>query len=143
MFFIVLILSTTSCIKEREGFDGGGPISRHLSGTWQLEKVVTPSGAKVGSQIGYTEIIETGNDGRANFDKVFKNDSLIATYGWLRSPFSSSSSDMTVTVSYDNWTTRHFKIRLGPDRITIETSGYVSEIGSVEDSVRYHYVRVK
>lgn len=143
IFLIFVAFVLASCIGPQEGFDASGPISQYLMGRWQLKKVVTPSGTKMGSQIGYTEIIESGNDGNGNYDKVFRNDSLIATYEWLRNPYSASTSKMTVTVSYDNWTTRYFKIRRGPDRVTLETSGYVSKIGSAEDSVRYHYVRIE
>lgn len=143
VFSIFVAVLLASCIGPQEGFDAGGPISRYLLGRWQLEKVVAPSGTKMGTQIGYTEIIETGNDRSRDYDKVFRNDSLIATYEWLRTPYSASTSKMTVTLSYTGWVTRHIKIRRGPDRTTLETSGYVSEIGSAEDSVRYHYVRVE
>ncbi|GHB71269.1 hypothetical protein [Persicitalea jodogahamensis] len=141
LFFIGFVL--VSCFGPPEGYDAGGPITQYLHGRWKLEKVVTPSGTKTGFQIGYIEIIETGNNGEGNYDKVFRNDSLIATYEWLRTPYSASTSNMTVTLSYVGWVTRHIRIRRGPDRTTLETTGYVSEIGSAEDSVRYHYVRTE
>ena len=141
VFLIFIGFVLVSCFGPPEGYDASGPITQYLHGRWKLEKVVTPSGTKTGSQIGYIEIIETGNDGEGNYDKVFRNDSLIATYEWLRRPIA-NSSDMTVQVSYVGWVTRYFKIRRGPDRTTLETSGYVSEIGSAEDSIRYHYVSV-
>jgi hypothetical protein len=141
---ILTLILPFSCKRGNDGFDAGGPIARYLHGRWQLEKVVTPSGTKTGAQIGYSEIIETGNNQVEDYDKIFRNGSLITTYVWSRSPAPiAQASDMTVTVTYDNGVKRFFKIKQEPGKTTLETSGYLSQIGTAQDSVRYHYISVQ
>lgn len=141
MFPTVLLLS--GCFRDSpEGFDPGGPISRYTVGRWKLVKIVTPSGEKDGSKLAYSEILERGNDQVHDYDKVFRNDSLVTTYLWLRTPAPvSNTSDMTIIVNYDNGMKRFFKFKEGPTLKTekLETSGYVPEIGSKQDTIRYHY----
>jgi hypothetical protein len=143
---LLLVLTLClSCKRTDDGFDAGGPISRYLLGRWQLEKVITPSGTKTGPQIGYAEIYEHGNDNVDNYDKVFRDGSLVATYTWLRPPATvSKAQDMTVIVSY--WGSagakRYFKIRRDPVKTTLEATAYVTELGSAQDSVRYFYTYI-
>jgi hypothetical protein len=85
MRYLVSLITLTfllplSCKKQNESFDAGGPVTRYLHGRWQLEKIVAPSGTKSGPQIGYTEIIESSNNQVEDYDKVFRNGSLITTY---------------------------------------------------------------
>ncbi|GAB3908916.1 hypothetical protein GCM10028803_45530 [Larkinella knui] len=143
-FIVLSFLLPSGCKRENEGFDPGGPITRYLQGRWQLEKIVAPSGTKTGSQIGYTEIIESGNNQVEDYDKIFRNGSLINTYVWSRSAAPIlNASDMTVTLTYDNGVKRFFKIKQQPGKTTLETSGYLSQIGAAQDSVKYHYISVQ
>jgi hypothetical protein len=142
--FVGIGLLLLGCKKENEGFDAGGPITRYLTGRWQLEKVVSPSGTKTGSQIGYEEIFQHGNDNVENYDKVFRNGSLASTYTWLRSPSPvSNAQDMTMIISYwEGSKKQYFKIRQDATKSALEASGYIDQIGSSQDTVRYHYVRI-
>ena len=145
VLIVLTILLPISCIRDlAEGFDEGGPIVRYLGGRWQLKKVVTPSGEKTGTQIGYREILERRSNDIQNYDKIFRDDSLVATYVWLRTPAPTANArDMTVIVNYDDGTKRFYKIFRGPDPKDdrLEATGYLTQIGSAQDTVRYHYVR--
>lgn len=140
---ILCWLLLTGCDKPRPGFDAGGPIAQHLKGNWKLDKTVSPSGTKTGIQIGYSEILESSNEGDGDFDKVYRNDTLVNTYFWSRDPWPVADADkMTVLVTYRGGLKRFFRIfrELGKDDVLV-TSAYLSEIGSVQDSVKYYYSR--
>ena len=140
LFASFLLLGCGGCFRDN-GFDAGGPITRHMMGRWQLEKVVAPSGTKVGAQIGYTEILENENDGDGDYIKIYRNDSLVSFHSERRNPPPiAKARDMTAIITYDTGLKRYFKIRQDPTRSTLETSAFVSEIGSAQDSVRYHYI---
>jgi hypothetical protein len=143
--FLMLILFTQlSCKREHEGFDAGGPITRHLLGRWQLEKVVGPSGTRIGAQIGYSEIVEIGNDQVDDYEKTFKDGSLTVTHTRVRSPAPvANAKDMTMTMFYFGGQKRFYKVRQDPSKTTLEASAYLNEISSVQDSIRYHYYRIK
>lgn len=141
---VVVLPLMIGCKREHEGFDGGGPITRYLIGRWQLEKVVTPSSTRTGAQIGYSETFESGNDQVDDYDKIFRNESLVSTYTWIRSPAPvSNAKDLSMIVSYQGGAKRYFKVRQDPVKTTLEASGYVSQIGSTEDSVRYYYYKIQ
>jgi hypothetical protein len=142
---IVIVLPLViGCKREHEGFDGGGPITRHLMGRWQLEKVVAPSGTRTGAQIGYSEIVEIGNDQVDDYEKTFKDGSPSATYTRVRSPAPiANAKDMTMTIFYFGGQKRFYKVREDPSKTTLEASAYLTQIGSAQDSIRYHYYRIK
>lgn len=142
--FLMLVLSIQfGCKREHEGFDGGGPITRHLIGRWQLEKVITPSGTRTGAQIGYSEVVEIGNDQVDDYEKTFKDESLTTTYTRVRSPAPvANSKDMTMTIFYFGGQERFYKIREDPNKTTLEASAYLTKIGGTQDSIRYHYYRI-
>ncbi|RZK97159.1 MAG: hypothetical protein EOO89_33415, partial [Pedobacter sp.] len=109
--FVVMIPLTISCKKENPGFDAGGPVTSYLIGSWQLEKVVAPSGTKTGSQIKYCEIVEIGNDQVEDYEKTFRDGSLMATYTRLRTPPPvSNSKDLTMTIFYFGGKKRYYKV---------------------------------
>ncbi|SEI70030.1 hypothetical protein SAMN04487995_1774 [Dyadobacter koreensis] len=140
---ILFWLLLGSCNKPSPGFDTGGPITQYLLGSWKLDKVVSPSKTKIGNQIGYTNTFESSNEGNGNFDRVYRNDTLIDTYFWSRDPWPiADATKMTVLVTYRGGLKRFFKIyrELGKDDV-LETSAYLSEIGSAQDSVKYYYSR--
>jgi hypothetical protein len=140
---ILCWLLLISCNKPTPGFDNNGPISQYLMGNWQLEKVVLPSKTRAGTQIGYTEVLVTGNDGDGNFDKVFRNDTLIDTHFWSKDPWPvADAAKMTVLVTYRGGLKRSFKIyrELGKDD-ALEASSYLPQTGSALDSVKYYYKR--
>jgi hypothetical protein len=141
--WLLLLALCLGCKKTDDGFDASGPITQYLIGRWQLEKVVTPTSTKTGAQIGYTEVLEHGNDNVENYDKVFHNESLVASYTWLRSPTAvAKARDMTVLVYYWGGSQRYFKIRRDPVKTTLEATAYVEAVGSVQDSVRYFYTYI-
>lgn len=135
-------LSLTSCNKPSPGFDAGGPITRYLMGKWILEKVVSPSGTKTGDQIGYTEILLCrGEENVGDADKVFRNDTLVVNKIWSRDPWPvADAKKMTVIVTYTDGMKRFYKIyqELGKNPV-LEASGYLPEIGTAQDSVKYYY----
>ncbi|HEV7348468.1 hypothetical protein [Telluribacter sp.] len=140
--FLSLLLCL-GCEKDSL-MDAGGPISRYLRGHWELEKIVTPTRTLTGSQIGYREIVETGNDGTKDYDKVYRNDTLIATYDWTRVPGpTGSAAKMEITINYWPDIKRFHKIMMEPGLVRLETSGYVPEIGGAQDTVRYFYRRLE
>lgn len=142
---ILLVTMLLGCFQDlREGFDAGGPITRHTIGRWKLVKVVAPSGTRSGTQIGFDEVLECGNDQEQDYDRVYRNDSLIATYNWLRSPAPiADAQKMTMIISYRSGVKRFFKIWEEPDKTRLEASAYLTQIGSAQDTVRYHYERIR
>lgn len=142
--FAIMIPLTISCKKENPGFDPGGPVTGYLMGSWQLEKVVSPSGTKTGTQIKYSEIVEIGNDNVEDFEKTFRNGSLVVTYTRLRTPPPiSNAKDLTMTIFYFGGKKRYYKVRQDPSKTTLEASDYLTEIGSPQDTVRYFYSRIE
>ncbi|GAB3893290.1 hypothetical protein GCM10028803_07260 [Larkinella knui] len=134
-----LLFLAIGCKKDN-GFDAGGPVTSYLLGKWQLEKIVSPSGTKVGPQIGYSEMVEIGNDGSGDYEKLFRNGSLLFTDSWLRSPAPvASSKNLTITVFYFNHGKRFFKLTGKGDTRTMEASDYIPEAGARPDTVRYFY----
>jgi hypothetical protein len=141
MLFIVLILVVSGCERDN-GFDAGGPITRHLKGRWKLDRIVTPSQTKIASQIGYTEIIESGNNSVEDYDKVFRDDLLVATHIWTRNPAPiTNAKNMTITLNYFDRSKRFITIT-GADLSTYQASAYLPEIGSKQDTVKYYYSRL-
>ena len=136
-------LLLAGCSKPTRGFDASGPITQYLMGSWKLDMVVSPSETKIRNQIGYDITFESSNEGDGNFDKVYRNDTLINTYFWSRDPWPvADAAKMTVLVTYRGGLKRFFKIYQDPGKDEVlETSGYLSEIGSAEDSVKYYYSR--
>ncbi|MGM9508977.1 hypothetical protein ACS5NO_14675 [Larkinella sp. GY13] len=137
---LLLLLWLPSGCKKDNGFDAEGPISQYLFGRWELERVVSPSGTKVGSQIGYSEVVEIGNDGSDNYDKLFRNDSLLFTDTWLRSPAPvARSKNMTITVFYFYNRKRFFKLSGKGENRTMEASAYLPVVDTKPDTVKYFY----
>jgi hypothetical protein len=141
---IAVLPLVIGCKREHEGFDAGGPITRYLIGRWQLEKVVAPSGIRTGAQIGYSEIVEIGNDQVDDYEKTFRDGALTANYTWVRLPAPvANSKDKTMTISYSGGQKRFYKIREDASKTTLEASAYLVQVGGVQDSIRYHYYRIK
>ncbi|GAB3162706.1 hypothetical protein GCM10027291_00900 [Telluribacter humicola] len=106
--------------------------------------MITPTRTLTGSQIGYKEIVESGNDGNGNYDKVYRNDTLIKTYDHTRVPGpTGSAARMEVTINYWPDIKRFHKIKRNPGLTTVETSGYIPEIGGAQDTIRYFYRRLE
>lgn len=119
--------------------DAEGPITRYVHGNWKLVKIVTASQVKSDTQIGYTETILSGNDQVQDYDRVFRDGKLIASYTWSRTAPIVNESDMTVIISYNEGVKRFFKIRQEPGQTMLETSDYLPELGTARDSIRYFY----
>lgn len=137
----------SGCFRDLpEGFDAGGPITRYLGGRWLLVKIVTPSGTKSEGQIPYREVLERGNDNSNDYDKVFRDDSLVATYIWSRVPAPKSDArELTTIVTYQNGMKRYYKMRqtFSPKDDRLEASDYVTELNAPADTIRYHYIRIE
>jgi hypothetical protein len=135
----LFVLVASACEKDNGTMDAGGPITRYIHGNWQLVKLVTPSQTKVGTQIGYLETMVSGNDQVKDYDHIFHDGQLVASYTWSRGAPVVNASEMTVIMSYDEGVKRFFKIRQEPGQTTLEASGYLTELGTPQDSVKYFY----
>ncbi|MBD2705749.1 hypothetical protein IC229_34405 [Spirosoma sp. BT702] len=139
---LFLLLVATGC-KKNIGFDAGGPITQYLIGKWSLEKVVSPTGTKLGSQIGYTEVVEIGNQ-NGNYDKVFRNDTLLFTDRWLNTPApEANAKTMTITVFYFSHGKRLFKHTGAGEHRMIEASAYLPMNNAQPDTIRYFYQLIR
>ena len=138
IFFFLLL---TRCEKPHAGFDAGGPITQYLIGKWKLDKVVAPSQTKTDSQIGYSEILHISNEGNGDFEKVYRNDTLMATMFWSRNPWpEADANNMTVLFTYRGGMKRFYKIYRELDKSPVfEASAILSQIDSAQDSVKYYY----
>ncbi|GGH42587.1 hypothetical protein GCM10007423_39310 [Dyadobacter endophyticus] len=144
IWLILLVIPLFISCERQKGFDAAGPISSYLSGKWQLEKIVSPTQTKIGEQIGYAEILESGNDQEDDYDRIFKDGKLDTTYIWSRNPGTDSDAKkMTVLVNYEGGIKRFYKIyrQLGKPT-TLEASSYLSEVGGAADTVKYYYVQL-
>lgn len=129
----------SACQKSNSSVDASGPIALRVHGSWKLEKIITPSQTKTGAQIGYEETIQSGNDQVQDYDRVFRDGKLLTTYIWSREAPIVNASDMTVTITYNEGVKRFFKIREDATRRTLEASGYLPELGTAQDSIKYFY----
>jgi len=140
LFFIVL-----SCEKDN-GFTYAGPIDTCLLGKWKLTKIVSPKSIKIGNEIGYLETLEIGNGNIDDFEKIYKDDQLTDTYIRARSRGTDMSvKNMTVLDRYRGNKERFYKIFNwnNPEKIFLEASAYLEQVGSTQDTVKYYYSEVK
>ena len=133
-----------SCERDN-GMIAGVPIEVDLMGTWNLEKIITPTGSYSGSQIGFKEVLVSGHEVDDEVERVYRNDTLFAKHIWTRVPGTTSKAkDMTVMVTYrGSGLKRFFKIRrkLG-EPTTLEASAYLPELGGAADTVKFFYKQV-
>lgn len=144
LIFGFLLPISWSC--EDNGFTSSGPISIYLGGKWKLTKIISPKSVRIDTQIGYTEILEIGNDNSNDFEKIYINDKLLQNYVWDRSRNSDmNAKNMTVLMRYSNGTERFYKILDSNDagKISLEASAYLKQVGSVQDTVKYYYSKSK
>ncbi|MCE7072066.1 hypothetical protein LZG74_17245 [Dyadobacter sp. CY327] len=137
-----LILLAGRCGRH-DGWTAGGPITMFLLGTWQLEKIVTPSRTLLGSQIGFSEkLVIISNDG--HIENTFRDDTLTGTEVWRINPAPiAKTKDMTVSISYRYGLKRFYKLHRTTSQPTIlEASAYLPELGAAADTVKYFYKEV-
>lgn len=141
---LCFILLGASCNRDN-GMIGGVPIEVDLMGTWNLEKVVTPTGSFSGAQIGYKEILVSGHEVDDEVERIYRNDTLFSKHIWTRVPGTTAKAkDMTVLVTYRGGSLKRFyKIRrkLG-EPTTLEASAYLPELGGAADTVKSFYRQV-
>ncbi|MCF0060058.1 hypothetical protein MUK70_12480 [Dyadobacter chenwenxiniae] len=114
-------------------------------GTWNLEKVVTPTGSFSGTQIGYKEILVSGHEVDDEVERVYRNDTLFAKHIWTRVPGTTAKTkDMTVMVTYrGSGLKRFYKIRRALGEPTVlEASAYLPELGGAADTLKFFYKQV-
>ena len=140
LIFGLLLPISWSC--EDNGFTSSGPVSMYLMGKWKLTKIVSPKSVKIDNQIGYIETIEIGNDNINDFEKIYKDTTLLQTYirDRSRNP-DMSSKNMTILMRYSNNTERFYKILNWnvEGKQSLEASAYLKQVGSVQDTVKYYY----
>ncbi len=140
LIFGLLLPISWSC--EDNGFTSTGPISIYLMGKWKLTKIVSPKSVKIDNQIGYIETIEIGNDNINDFEKIYKDTTLLQTYirDRSRNP-DMSSKNMTILMRYSNNTERFYKILNWnvEGKQSLEASAYLKQVGSVQDTIKYYY----
>jgi hypothetical protein len=144
LIFGLFLPISWSC--EDNGFTSGGPISGELSGKWKLTKIVSSKSIKIDNQIGYTEIIEIGNDNVNDFEKIYKDDKLFKTYYRDRARTADmSAKNMTVLMRYSGNKERFYKILNWnvAGKVSLEASDYLEQVGSVQDTITYYYSFVK
>lgn len=142
-FTVICLLLIAGRCQRDDGWAPGGPITMYLLGTWELEKVVTPTKTLVGSQIGFSEklIIKYSED---HIENTFRNDTLIGTEVWRINPAPiAKTKDMTVSVTYRYGLKRLYKMHRTVSQPTIiEASAYLPELGGEADTVKYFYREV-
>ena len=141
---ILLFLATMSCEKDN-GFTAEGPISIYLIGKWELKKIENTKTSKADSQISYKEVLENGNENGEDYSKIYKNGTLVQTRIRARSRGTEmSAKNMTVLDRYRDNTERFYRIINGNSQnISLEASGYVEQVGSTADTLKYYYVLSK
>ena len=143
---ILLFLLIISCEKTDNGFtDAGEPVSVYLIAKWELQKVENTKNPKVNIQLDYKERLENGNENGEDYSKIYKNGILVQTHIRARSRgIEMSAKNMTVLDKYRDNTMRFYRIINGNSQnVSIEASGYVEQVGSPADTLKYHYSLVK
>ncbi|MCF2487897.1 hypothetical protein [Dyadobacter sp. CY347] len=140
MISILTILTANGC-KRGDDLFAGGPLSTHLNGTWNLEKILTPTRTLTGSQIGYNEKLVQVHEGDDDVDKVYRNDTLYAKHIWARTPgVITNDKKKTVLMSYRAGLKRFFKIAKQSGKpSTLTASDYLKEVGTAGDTVTFFY----
>ncbi len=139
--YLLVLLALGSCKKD-DSMTPAGPLSMYLMGRWKLDKIVTPTQVKLADRLGYTEILEVGNDQIEDYEKIFRDEKLIVTYERSRNVYPvASAKNMTVAITYWGGLKRFYKIlnTAKPGEFRLETSAYLPEIGTPQDSVKYYY----
>ena len=142
---ILLFLATISCEETDNGFTSAGPVSMYLIGKWELKKIENIKTSKIINQFGYVEILENGNDNIDDYNKIYRDGILINKYIRARSRGTEmSAKNMTVLDRYRDNTERFYRIINGNSQnISLEASGYVEQVGSTADTLKYYYVLSK
>lgn len=140
-----MMLLTSACERDN-GKIGGEPISTRLKGTWNLERIETPTRSLSGSQIGYSELLKKAHEVDDEVERVFRDDTLYAKHIWTRVPGTISKvKTMTVSITYrGSGLKRLYKIieKVGePTRL--EATDYLPELGEAADSVKFYYKQVR
>ena len=138
---ILLFLATISCEKDN-GFTAAGPVGMYLVGKWELKKIENTKTSKIINQFGYVEILENGNDNIDDYNKIYRDGILINKYIRARSRGTEmSAKNMTVLDRYRDNKERFYRIINGNSQnISLEASGYVEQVGSTADTLKYYYV---
>ena len=141
---ILLFLATISCEKDN-GFTAAGPVGMYLVGKWELKKIENTKTSKIINQFGYVEILENGNDNIDDYNKIYRDGILINKYIRARSRGTEmSAKNMTVLDRYRDNKERFYRIINGNSQnISLEASGYVEQVGSTADTLKYYYVLSK
>jgi len=142
---LCFFLFGASCERDN-GMIAGVPIAVDLIGTWNLEKVVTPTLSLSGAQIGYKEVLKSGHEIDDEVERVYRNDTLFAKHIWTRVPGTvSKTKTMTVQVTYrGTGLKRLYKIKNQTGQPTIlEASAYLPELGGAADTVKFFYKQVR
>ena len=141
---ILLFLATISCEKDN-GFTAAGPVGMYLVGKWELKKIENTKTLKIINQFGYVEILENGNDNIDDYNKIYRDGILINKYIRARSRGTEmSAKNMTVLDRYRDNKERFYRIINGNSQnISLEASGYVEQVGSTADTLKYYYVLSK
>jgi hypothetical protein len=113
--------------ERNDSLTGEGPLSVYLMGKWELTKISTPRTSKVGSQIGYSEILEIGNDNFNDYEKTYRDSQFVQNYFRDRSKTQDMSvKTMTLVMRYAGSKERLYKIIDGNSlNISLEASAYL------------------
>ncbi|CAG5068227.1 hypothetical protein DYBT9623_00956 [Dyadobacter sp. CECT 9623] len=117
------------------------PVSSLVSGTWILEKVVTPTKVLTGSQIGYSEKLVVSSVNGYVADQIYRDDTLFATNFRAGNIKPTQSAKLkTVLMHYRDGRKRFFKVTIVLREPTIlQASQYLHELGGQADSIKYYY----
>ncbi|MCE7063718.1 hypothetical protein [Dyadobacter sp. CY326] len=141
---VVSLLLLAGRCEESEGWKYGIPITSQLTGTWMLEKVVTPRRTVWDKQIGYSEVLEINYKDGYHVEETFKNDTIVDTQYWGFHPGPvAKTKGMTVLVTYRYGLKRFYKMHQTVSQPTIlEASAYLPELGGAADTVKFFYKQV-
>lgn len=144
----ICLLSLSNC-KKSDWWATNGPMDIYLAKKWKLVKVESPNSAsKVGSQIGFVEVLEPANDPINTFDRTIRDGVIVYDFLWDRSrPPVVDKSKMTVSFFYQpRKIRRDIKIEItdnDPEKSMLIASAYLDEGLNQPDTVTYYYTIYK
>lgn len=89
--------------------------------------------------------MENGNNNIDDYSKIYRDGLLVKTHILARSRgIEMSAKNMTVLDKYTDNTVRFYRIINGNSQyVSIEASGYIEQIGTPADTLKYYYILSK
>lgn len=134
----VLLVLDSSCNKCNRLTGGSEPLLGAFLGKWSLREIKNIKTGKVTPISGESLVLEPSGGSSWYSEKILRGGTQVESKSW--DSYSEDCRESSISVSFkDKLQRKYWRDPKPPVKSIMEATGYVKQIGGVEDTLRYYY----